>query len=99
MKKIYTDEIGFLKKGTILHYIMYNDRKNGDESKFFDAIVEFDRIETTSNNEKYAICNLLHLIESQIDYNSKYVNFSVDLENDEEVCYLGQKEDYPEYFV
>jgi hypothetical protein len=96
MKRIYTDEINFLKKGTVLHYINY-DSKDSKEI-FFDAIVEFDRIENTTGGE-VVVCNLLHLKESQVQWGSNYVNFYPGLEDDEEVYYMGPKEDYPEYFV
>jgi hypothetical protein len=93
MKRIYTDEINFLKKGTVLHYINYDS-----EEIFFDAIVEFDRIENTTGG-KVAVCNLLYLKETQLDWGSNYVNFYPGLEDNEEVYYMGPKEDYPEYFV
>jgi hypothetical protein len=97
MKRIYTDEIKFLKKGTVLRYTSY-DYNEDNKQIFFDAIIEFNIIDT-KYDDSCVICNLLHLKESQVQWSSRYVNFYLDLEDDEEVYYMGPKEDYPEYFV
>jgi hypothetical protein len=95
MKKIGSTELEILTKGDLIQYKTY--MKENDDL-YFDAVLEFDHIKK-GTIEDLVCTELVDLIYCKNGWESKRVNFFLELSLTDEVFYIGPKEKFPEYCI
>jgi len=95
MKPLNQFEMDKLKVGDIIRHTVWNDYDNKSQGIYFDAIgvIVEDNFEGAENKKKV---NIIKLLKGHWDLD--YFAFYAKVE-DSDSFYIGDSEEYPEYFI